>query len=66
MENKDIIHCIECTHCFKSKRSETGYFCEMWGYHDFADSTILDGFCHKAKRTLDEDVEHSKQTWKGE
>lgn len=50
MENK-IIHCYECQHCFESGRSRTGYKCEMWGYDDFADDTILDGYCHKAKPT---------------
>ena len=50
MPNQDnIIHCGECTHCFKSRRSKTGFACEMWGHDDFADSTVLDGFCHKAK-----------------
>lgn len=46
---KDVIHCVNCTHCFESRRSKTGYKCEVWGYDDFADDTILDGFCHKAK-----------------
>lgn len=48
-DQKTIIHCSECDHCFKSKRSKTGYACEVWGYDDFASSTELNGFCHKAK-----------------
>ena len=47
-----IIHCFECQHCFESRRSKTGYKCEMWGYDDFADDTVLDGYCHKAKPTI--------------
>lgn len=46
---ESVIHCSECRHCFKSRRSKTGYACEVWGYDDFADDTVLDGFCHKAK-----------------
>ena len=49
MTKDDIIHCIDCTHCFKSRRSKTGYACEMWGYDDFSDATIPEGYCHKAK-----------------
>lgn len=45
----NIIHCEDCVHCFKSRRSKTGYKCEVWGYDDFADETVLDGYCHKAK-----------------
>lgn len=44
-----IIYCSECTHCFKSRRSPSGYACEVWGYEDFACPTIPNGFCHKAK-----------------
>lgn len=51
MEN--IIHCEDCRYCFKSKRSKTGYKCEKWGYDDFADDTVLDGYCHKAKPKYD-------------
>ena len=47
--NEKLIHCLECRHCFESRRSKTGYACEMWGYDDFACSTKLTGFCHKAK-----------------
>lgn len=51
MQNQEtIIHCVECTHCFKCKRSRTGYACEVWGYDDFASATVLEGFCHKGKR----------------
>lgn len=50
MELENIIHCCECMHCFESKRSKTGYCCVMWGYDDIADDTVLEGFCHKAKR----------------
>lgn len=53
MTAQDVIHCHECDHCFKSKRSPSGYLCEMWGYDDFASPTILDGFCHKAKKKPD-------------
>ena len=49
MQNTDIIYCYECKHCFKNKRSKTGYSCEMWGYDDFADDVSLDGYCYKAK-----------------
>jgi hypothetical protein len=50
MDKQDsIILCSDCTHCFESRRSKTGYICEMWGYDDFASSTVLDGYCHKAK-----------------
>lgn len=49
MDNQNITHCSECTHCFKSRRSKTGYACEVWGYDDFACDTKPDGFCHKAK-----------------
>ena len=31
MEEMEIIHCEDCTHCFKSRRSHTGYSCEVWG-----------------------------------
>lgn len=44
-----VTHCKDCKHCFESHRSKTGYKCEVWGYDDFADDTIPDGFCHKAK-----------------
>lgn len=46
---ESIIHCEDCRHCFESRRSKTGYKCEVWGYDDFADDTIPDGYCHKAK-----------------
>ena len=49
MTGNNIIYCYECGHCFKSRRSKTGYACEKWGYDDFANNTTLDGFCHKAK-----------------
>lgn len=44
-----IIYCEYCDHCFKSRRSKTGYACEVWGYDDFAESVPLDGWCFKAK-----------------
>lgn len=47
MEN--IIHCEDCKHCFKCRRSKTGYACEVWGYGDIACDVPLDGHCHKAK-----------------
>ena len=47
MEN--LIHCSECEHCFKDRRSKTGYSCEVWGYDDFACAVPLDGYCFKAK-----------------
>lgn len=47
--SESITHCYECTHCFESYRSRTGWACEVWGYEDFACDTVLDGFCHKAK-----------------
>lgn len=47
--NQTIIYCYECKHCFNSRRSPTGYACEVWGSEDFASPTILGGFCHKAK-----------------
>lgn len=53
MTKEDIINCRDCIHCFKSKRSPSGYVCEVWGYDDFASPTILDGFCHKAKKKPD-------------
>ena len=59
MTNQEIIHCRECDHCYKSKRSPSGYVCEMWGYDDFASPTILDGFCHRAKKK--HDSESNKQ-----
>lgn len=46
---ENIIYCSECVHCFKNKRSKTGYSCEVWGHDDFANDTELSGFCHKAK-----------------
>lgn len=50
MTGQEIItYCEDCTHCFESRRSPTGYACEVWGYEDFASPTILSGFCHKAK-----------------
>ena len=49
MEIKDVIHCEECKHCFKCRRSKTGYSCEVLGYDDFASDTIPTGYCHKAK-----------------
>ena len=48
MEPK-IIYCEYCDHCFESRRSRTGYACEVWGHDDFADSVPLDGWCFKAK-----------------
>ena len=47
--NENIVYCSECTHCFKDRRSSTGYSCEVWGYDDFACSVPLNGYCHKAK-----------------
>lgn len=47
--HENIIHCIECTHRFKDRRSPTGHSCEVWGYDDFACAVPLDGYCHKAK-----------------
>lgn len=47
--NKKITLCCECEHCFESRRSKTGYACAVWGHDDFADDTVPDGFCHKAK-----------------
>ena len=64
MSMADLIYCYECTHCFESRRSKTGYACEVWGYDDFADSTVLEGFCHKANR--DEHKDLRKQDSKGE
>lgn len=49
MEEMEIIHCEDCTHCFKSRRSHTGYSCEVWGFEDFACDVPLDGYCYKAK-----------------
>ena len=49
MDEKNIICCRSCRHCYKSRRSKTGYICEMWGYDDFASSVPLDGWCFKAK-----------------
>ena len=46
---RSITYCQECEHCFKNKRSKTGYSCSVWGYDDFACDTVPDGFCHKAK-----------------
>lgn len=46
---QNIIYCDECQHCFKNRRSKTGYSCEVWGHGDFASDTVLSGFCHKAK-----------------
>ena len=53
MESK-IIRCKECIHCFKDQRSKTGYSCEMWGYDDFANPTILTGWCYKARHAKKE------------
>ena len=54
---ENVIHCHECDHCFKNKRSKTGYSCEVWGHDDFASDTTLSGYCHKATlkrpKTLD-------------
>lgn len=52
MSQELITHCYECDHCFKSKRSKTGYSCAVWGYDDFASDTVPSGFCHKAKPVL--------------
>lgn len=49
MQTYTIKRCSNCSHCFKSKRSKTGYSCEMWGRDDFACDTILEGYCHKFK-----------------
>ena len=49
MEKENVIHCKDCEHCFKCRRSKTGYSCEVWGYDDFACSVPLDGYCHKVK-----------------
>lgn len=51
MIQENIIHCRECTHCFRSRGSETGYACEVWGYEDFACDVDLNGFCYKGKAT---------------
>lgn len=51
METKGIICCNYCGHCFKSRRSKTGYACEVWGYEDFACDVPLDGYCHKVKES---------------
>ena len=48
--DQTIITCKECEHCFTSKRSKTGYGCEVWGYDDFACGVPLDGWCFKAER----------------
>lgn len=45
----EIIHCEDCDHSFKCRRSKTGYSCEVWGYDDFACDVPLDGWCFKAK-----------------
>lgn len=47
--NENIIYCADCDHCFKCRRSKTGYSCEVWGHDDFACDVPLDGFCFKAK-----------------
>lgn len=49
MQTYTIKRCSDCSHCFKSKRSKTGYSCEVWGHDDFACDTILEGYCHKFK-----------------
>lgn len=49
MQKQANIHCYECTYCFRTHKSKTGYSCEMWGHDDFACDTQLDGFCHKSK-----------------
>ena len=49
MDEMEIIHCEDCMHCFKSRRSNTGYLCEAWGFEDFACAVPIDGYCHKAK-----------------
>lgn len=51
MDTKDVIRCWECGHCFKCRRSKTGYACAVWGHDDFACDVPLDGYCHKAKET---------------
>ena len=48
-ETNNIILCKDCSHCFKCRRSKTGYSCEVWGYDDFACDVPLDGYCFKAK-----------------
>ena len=49
MEEIEIIHCEDCMHCFESRRSITGYSCEVWWNEDFSCDVPLDGYCHKAK-----------------
>lgn len=48
-DNETIIYCSECGHRFESRRSKTGYACEVWGYDDFACDVPLNGYCFKAK-----------------
>jgi hypothetical protein len=48
MNMGSITICNDCTHCFKNRRSTTGYSCEVWGYGDFACDVPLDGYCFKA------------------
>lgn len=45
---REVILCINCEHCFKSRRSKTGYACEVWGHDDFACDVPPDGWCFKA------------------
>ena len=52
METMDVVHCENCENCFRSRRSETGYACTVWGHGDFACAVPLDGFCHKAKAAI--------------
>ena len=61
-ETKKIIYCRDCTHCFRSNRSKTGYACEMHGYDDFAEDTTLDAFCSKAKPLYDFQLRN--ETWR--
>ena len=57
METTGIIHCENCGHRFKSRRSKTGYSCEVWGNDDFACDVPPDGFCHKAKHRKEKTYE---------
>lgn len=54
---ENVIHCHECDHCFKNKRSKTGYSCEVWGHDDFASDTTSSGYCHKAVLTKSLDLD---------
>lgn len=60
--SQTFITCMECDHCFKSKRSKTGYACEVWGHDDFACSVPLDGYCFKAARAAQPVIGENKYT----